>query len=359
MWNKLPDDLEILVLLWLSPLDLRRLSLTCKYFHSLLSDKSFPTHYDRHRLAHTVFVASLPLQNRMQKTVLKLLIWQQGRNPMSRWQIELFGYLRGSRWWLSSCGDGFVCFRGPCNEKKLLVFNPLFPHEYRILSLPAAFNYQHVLYSAIAFDRKNSVCKLICWAKFSDDIIITGFHNSKEGTWKRIPECGNGSGKHFIIRQSAQLVNERFLCWLCTDTISSVNTVLVFDVEEEMWKEPIPLGNGSFICVIQHEKRLCLIKRRCQKKETIFELWKFDLKQRVLEQLEYIRPPTTRETNYCRGMHLFYGWSRGFLRVVECNIKEKSLCTWVYDISHHSWQSLGDLGIGYDCFEGSLFRLAV
>ena len=51
-WNKLPRYLEILVLERLPLLDLRRLSFTCKYFHSLLSDPSFAIHYDEKRVDH-------------------------------------------------------------------------------------------------------------------------------------------------------------------------------------------------------------------------------------------------------------------------------------------------------------------
>jgi len=46
-WNKISYDLEILILTRLPILDLRRLSLTCKYFHSILLDPSFSIHYDR------------------------------------------------------------------------------------------------------------------------------------------------------------------------------------------------------------------------------------------------------------------------------------------------------------------------
>lgn len=73
-------------------------------------------------------------------------------------------------------------------------------------------------------------------------------YNFKEGTWKTITECSNGSSKHFFLPQSAQLVNERFLCWLCnrgltcTDLISSVNTVLCL-----MWKKTC--GRTQFLWV--------------------------------------------------------------------------------------------------------------
>jgi hypothetical protein len=113
VWNKLPGDLQILVLVRLPLLDIRRLSFTCKYFHSLLSDPSFAIHYDRHRLGHpTFFVASLRLQKHMHQTVLNSVIWQEGRNVTFPWQTPLFDYLHGSCWWPSSYGDGFVCFQG-------------------------------------------------------------------------------------------------------------------------------------------------------------------------------------------------------------------------------------------------------
>jgi hypothetical protein len=172
------------------------------------------------------------------------------------------------------------------------VFNPLFPHEWKILILPAASDSWRKLYTAIAFDRKNGVCKLIVWRGLAEHRLITFVYNFKEATWKTITTC-NGISKIFSIGACAQLVNERFLCWLCTDLISSVQTVLVFDVEEESWSEPIPVGNGSFICTAQHEKQLCLINRTYREEEIIFGLWKFDMEQRVWGPVEFIPPLTT------------------------------------------------------------------
>jgi hypothetical protein len=135
----------------------------------------------------------------------------------------------------------------------------------------------------------------------------------------------------------------------------------VFDVEEEFWSEPIPVGNGSFICTAQHEKQLCLINRTYSEEEITFGLWKFDMEQRVWGPVEFIPPLTTTRGTYYHvwgGSEFFWVEERNCMRVYDIwNRKEKMFCMWVYDILHHSWLNLGNLGLGKLCFEGSLFRL--
>jgi len=139
----------------------------------------------------------------------------------------------------------------------------------------------------------------------------------------------------------AQLMNECFLCWRCTDFISSVSMMLVFDVEEESWRDSTPMGNGSFICTAQHEKKLCVIIKTYKDEEMIFGLWKLDMEQRVWRPVEFIPLPTIiGETNY----HVWGGSE--FFWVQEWNGNEKRYGMWVYDISHHSWLNLGALGTG-------------
>jgi hypothetical protein len=73
----------------------------------------------------------------------------------------------------------------------------------------------------------------------------------------------------------------------------------VFDVEEESCRDPIPVGNGSFICTTQHENKLCVIRKTYKDEELLFGLWKFDMEQRVWGRVEFIPPPTIiGETDY-------------------------------------------------------------
>jgi hypothetical protein len=152
-------------------LDLRRLSFTCKYFHSLLSDPSFAIHYDRSFIGHpTIFHMS---EQRMNLPFFRSIIWQEGRPAVFTWRNPLLHDLPEYPWRLSGYGDGFVClegFAGPIfhqnifhAKKKLLVFNPLFCQESRVLSLPAVANSVSKISKGIALDRKHGVCKLIVW----------------------------------------------------------------------------------------------------------------------------------------------------------------------------------------------------
>ena len=360
LWDRLPVDLQIRVLLWLPPLDLRRLSFTCKYFHLFLSDPSFAIHYDLQRLTDRTFLAtSIQREQDMGNTVLSSVIWQQGRDVLFQWQSQLFDHLQLHRygWWLSCHGDGFVCFAGP--QYKYLVFNPLFSHEWKILTRPAPFCTQGdevYTYTAVAFDRKNGVCKLIIWCIVSEDYVDNGVmtfvYNFKEGTWKTITTSINGSDDYSLVGQGAQLVNERFLCWLSTDIISYVDTVLVFDVEEELWKEPIAVGNDYFICIAQHEKQLCVLSQTYEEQKMKVGVCKFDMERKVWGLVEFIAPPIMGGRDY----HMRGG--RGFFWVEKWG---GNIEGWLCDISRHCWQYLGNFGLLENalCFEASLFRLGV
>jgi hypothetical protein len=71
VWSKLPGNVQILILEKLPLLDLGSMSLTCKYFNSLLSDPSFAIYYDQHPTifvsfsGHPTLSVSFPLDERM------------------------------------------------------------------------------------------------------------------------------------------------------------------------------------------------------------------------------------------------------------------------------------------------------
>ena len=96
-WIQLKTDLKILVVTKLSILDIRRLALTCKYFHYLLSDPSFSIEYDRHAARHPDVFRNLCKKN-MYQPVLRSRIWHEGRHVMFSWK-NLFPYhLRRPHW---------------------------------------------------------------------------------------------------------------------------------------------------------------------------------------------------------------------------------------------------------------------
>lgn len=133
LWDKMRVDLQIRVLLWLHPLDLHIISFICKYFHTLLSDPIFFINYDRH---------PSPI-------VLSMLLFTTS----------------------TFLCDGFMCFQGNLmtlhsKKYKLSVFNPIFPHKSKILTLPAPFGEGRNLYTTVTFDWKNGICKLIMWCSF-------------------------------------------------------------------------------------------------------------------------------------------------------------------------------------------------
>lgn len=373
-WNKLSYDLEIPILTRLPILDLRRLSLTCKYFHSILLDPSFAIHYDRSFLGRPMLcLMSDLLDERMDFPFFRSIIWQGERPAMFTWQNPWLHDLREYQWRSLTYGDGLMCFEGfvgPISfenifpeKTKLLVFNPLFSQERRILSLPAMTNSVSRIYTGIALDRKNGVCKLILWHRSEafNFTVTTFVYNFKESMWKKIPEW-NGIPNYrgsLYFQHRPQLVNERFLCWLVhsTDSISLVNMVLVFDVEEEMWREPIPfppipLGYRLFICIVEHKKRLCMISETSQKEKdnTILVTWEFHMEERVWRLAESIPPPPFRFQD-ALGPEM---GGRGFWGVEHGDFAERHVH--IYDMSHHSWQNIGEFQPTI-MFEPSLFRL--
>jgi len=382
-WNKLTRDLEILVLERLTLLDLRRLSFTCKYFQSLVSDPSFAIHYDGHRVGHRTLVVSprffgesihggvlkyLISQQGGAGGVFKSLVSQQGRFVMLKWESQFRFYdPRRSQWFLSTYGDGFTCFerfealrferlRAP---SLLLVFNPLFPHEHRTLTTPAMADCSWGFHIGIAYDRKNRVCKLVLWLttnkRTAFDGRLTSFvYNFEVGTWKKIPELNIVHPLYFSGPVPQFLLQERFLCWFTSSTL------LVFDVEEDSWTESILfpstlLDIERFVCVAEHKKQLCVIgKTFGADNRMIWGLWKFDRKESVWKVAEFIRPPPIQRIYCCHPLPI--SGDRDFLWLRHWNLSMTECSIWVYDISHDAWQCACKFTPGY-CLEASLFRL--
>ena len=109
VWSKLPGNVQILILEKLPLLDLGSMSLTCKYFNSLLSDPSFAIYYDQHPTifvsfsGHPTLSVSFPLDERMHQLAFNSVVWQERRPSMLTWQNPFHDSRDTDSWFSTRC----------------------------------------------------------------------------------------------------------------------------------------------------------------------------------------------------------------------------------------------------------------
>jgi hypothetical protein len=212
-------------------------------------------------------------------------------------------------------------------------------------------------FTGIAYDRKTNVCKLVLWLatrrdKAFDGRLTSFVYNFRVGTWKKIPELNITRPIYYFTTVTPFLLQERFLCWFTDSTV-----VLVFDVEEDSWTESISfpstlLDEEQFVCIAEHKRQLCVIRKSFgEDGNMIWELWKLDGKESVWKVAELIPlPPIPPPVDVS---YIYISGHRDFLSLRHWNIERRHKL-WVYDISHHDWQCVGEF---HCCLEASLFRL--
>ena len=86
-----------------------------------------------------------------------------------------------------------MCFRTVEVPYLLLVFNPLFPHDRKILTVTDMVDNRGTFYTGTTYDRKSKVCKLVLCFKTKQieafDCGMTSFvYYFQEGAWKKLRE---------------------------------------------------------------------------------------------------------------------------------------------------------------------------
>lgn len=80
--------------------------------------------------------------------------------------------------------------------------------------------------------------------------------------------------------------------------------VLLFDLEEETWLEPIPVGHelSAPVCIAEHENEVCLVGGGSINGMMELRVWKMDKLLKIFRAEEFIpTPPRQRSRRRGRG----------------------------------------------------------